>query len=48
MSTLGFPLLEVARSFSNTPSSPRYRREVIPFFIKKAFDRALEKIRQGI
>jgi CO/xanthine dehydrogenase FAD-binding subunit len=37
---------KMAHPAENTASSPRYRREMIPFFIKKAFDEALEKIKQ--
>ena len=38
---------KMAHPVDNTASSARYRREMIPFFIKKAFDEALEKIKQG-
>ena len=37
---------KMAHPVNNTASSPRYRRQMIPFFIKKAFNEALEKIMQ--
>jgi 4-hydroxybenzoyl-CoA reductase subunit beta len=36
---------KMAHPVDNTASSPRYRREMIPFFIKNAFDEALERIK---
>jgi 4-hydroxybenzoyl-CoA reductase subunit beta len=36
---------KIARPVDNTASSPRYRREMIPVFIKNAFDEALERIK---
>lgn len=38
---------KVAHPVDNTASSPRYRREMIPVFIKNAFDEALERIKHG-
>ena len=32
---------------ANTASSPGYRKEMIPYFIRKAFDEALESIKHG-
>jgi 4-hydroxybenzoyl-CoA reductase subunit beta len=39
---------KMAHPVDNTASSPRYRRQMIPFFIKKAFNEALEKIKQRL
>ena len=36
---------KMAHPVDNTASSPGYRREMIPLFIKKAFDEALESIK---
>jgi len=36
---------KLAHPVDNTASSPRYRREMIPLFIKKAFNEALERIK---
>lgn len=38
---------KMAHPVDNTASSPRYRREMIPIFIRKAFDEALERIKIG-
>jgi len=38
---------KMAHPVDNTASSPRYRREMIPIFTKKAFDEALERIKSG-
>jgi carbon-monoxide dehydrogenase medium subunit len=35
---------KMAHPVDNTASSPRYRREMIPLFIRKAFEEALEMI----
>jgi 4-hydroxybenzoyl-CoA reductase subunit beta len=37
---------KLAHPVDNTASSPGYRREMVPFFVKKAFDEALKKIKQ--
>jgi 4-hydroxybenzoyl-CoA reductase subunit beta len=36
---------KMAHPVDNTASSPRYRREMIPFFIKNTFEEALERIK---
>ena len=36
---------KLAQPVDNTASSPRYRREMIPLFIKNAFNEALERIK---
>jgi len=38
---------KMAHPVDNTASSPAYRRKMIPLFIKKAFDEALETIEHG-
>jgi 4-hydroxybenzoyl-CoA reductase subunit beta len=38
---------KIAHPVDNTASSPRYRREMVPVFIRKAFDEALERIKIG-
>jgi 4-hydroxybenzoyl-CoA reductase subunit beta len=38
---------KMARPVDNTASSPRYRREMIPVFTKKAFEEALQVIKNG-
>jgi 4-hydroxybenzoyl-CoA reductase subunit beta len=38
---------KMATPVNNAASSPRYRREMIPFFVKNAFDEALERIKHG-
>jgi 4-hydroxybenzoyl-CoA reductase subunit beta len=38
---------KIAHPVDNTASSPRYRREMIPVFIRKAFDEALERLKVG-
>ena len=37
---------KMAHPVDNTASSPGYRRQMIPLFIKKAFDDALESIKE--
>jgi 4-hydroxybenzoyl-CoA reductase subunit beta len=36
---------KVAHPVDNTASSPRYRRQMIPLFVRNAFDEALERIK---
>jgi 4-hydroxybenzoyl-CoA reductase subunit beta len=38
---------KMAHPVDNTASSPNYRREMIPLFVKNAFDEALERIKHG-
>jgi len=38
---------KMAHPVDNTAASPGYRREMIPYFIRKAFDEALEGIQPG-
>jgi len=39
---------KMAHPVDNTASSPRYRMQMIPFFIKKAFNEAMENIKQKL